>query len=147
MVVSAASGGVGQMVAQLGRLYGCRVVAIAGSNEKLSYLQDLGVDATVFHRSENFADELKQACPDGCDIYFENVGGRVFEAVLPLLNPGARISLRPISQYGNVDGDPRAQWRERGAQTFERQRVKVHDLFVGNFVADIKTVFCGDGCL
>ena len=143
MVVSAASGGVGQVVAQLGRLYGCRVVAIAGSDEKLAYLQTLGVDAAVSHRSENFADELKQACPDGCDIYFENVGGPVFDAVLPLLNPGARISLCGlISQYGNVDGgDPRAQWRERGAQTFERQQVLVHDLFVGNFVADYQDRF------
>ena len=63
--------------------------------------------------------------------------------MLPLLNPGARISLCGlISQYGNVDGgDPRAQWRERGAQTFERQQVLVHDLFVGNFVADYQDRF------
>ena len=143
VVVSAASGGVGQVVAQLGRLYGCRVVAIAGSDKKLAYLKALGVDTAVSHRSENFADELTQACPDGGDIYFENVGGPVFDAVLPLLNPGARISLCGlISQYGNVDGgDPRAQWRERGAQTFERQQVLVHDLFVGNFVADYQDRF------
>lgn len=143
VVVSAASGGVGQVVTQLGRLYGCRVVAIAGSEKKVRYLNELGVDAAVSHRSEDFAAELKAACPDGCDIYFENVGGHVFDAVLPLLNKGARISLCGlVSQYGNQDGlDPRAQWRKDGAQIFARQQVQVHDLFVGNFVADYQDKF------
>lgn len=143
LVVSAASGGVGQVVVQLGRIYGCRVVAIAGSDEKLDYLRTLGVDAAVSHRSENFAEALEEACPDGCDIYFENVGGAVFDAVLPLLNPSARISLCGlISQYGNMDGkDPRAQWRAQGEAVFQRQRVAVHDLFVGNFVADYQDQF------
>ena len=143
LVVSAASGGVGQVVVQLGRLWGCRVVAIAGSDEKLAYLRTLGVDAAVSHRSESFVEELKHACPDGCDIYFENVGGPVFEAVLPLLNRRSRISLCGlISQYGNIGGaDPRAQWRELGAAVFEQQQVQVHDLFVGNFVADYQDRF------
>lgn len=138
LVVSAASGGVGQVVCQLGRLYGCRVVAIAGSDEKLEYLKTLGVDAAVSHRSPGFAEELRQACPDGCDIYFENVGGSVFDGVLPLLNVHARISLCGlISQYGNTDGqDSRIQWRTRGNAVFERNRVAIHDLFVGNFVAE-----------
>lgn len=143
LVVSAASGGVGQVVAQLGRLYGCRVVGIAGSAAKLDYLRSLGVDAVVSHRSEFFVEELRAACPDGCDIYFENVGGGVFDAVLPLLNRGARISLCGlISQYGNVDGeDSRSQWRMQGEAIFQRQGVLVHDLFVGNFVADYQERF------
>ena len=143
LVVSAASGGVGQVVCQLGRLYGCRVVAVAGSQSKLDYLQTLGVDAVVCHRSPNLRDELKQACPDGCDIYFENVGGAVFDAVLPLLNKQSRVSLCGlISQYGNVDGqDPRTQWRLAGSQVFETKQVQVHDLFVGNFVADYQDLF------
>jgi NADPH-dependent curcumin reductase CurA len=138
LVVSAASGGVGQVVCQLGRLYGCRVVAIAGSDEKLEYLKTLGVDAAVSHRSPGFAEELRQACPDGCDIYFENVGGSVFDGVLPLLNVHARISLCGlISQYGNTDGqDPRSLWRTHGNAVFERNRVAIYDLFVGNFVAE-----------
>ena len=146
VVVSAASGGVGQVVVQLGRLYGCRVVAIAGSQEKVEYLQALGVDAAISHRSADFADQLKAACPDGCDVYFENVGGRIFEAVLPLLNPDARISLCGlISQYGNVDGgDPRTQWRAQGEATFSRQRVQVHDLFVGNYVAEYQDQFLSE---
>ena len=138
LVVSAASGGVGQVVCQLGRLYGCRVVAIAGSDEKLEYLKTLGVDAAVSHRSPSFAAELRQACPDGCDIYFENVGGAVFDGVLPLLNVHSRISLCGlISQYGNEEGqDLRSLWRTHGNAVFERNRVAVHDLFVGNFVAE-----------
>jgi NADPH-dependent curcumin reductase CurA len=143
VVVSAASGGVGQVVSQLGRIYGCRVVAIAGSEQKIQYLHELGVDAAVSHRSEHFAADLKAACPDGCDVYFENVGGHVFDAVLPLLNPRARISLCGlISQYGNQDGlDPRDQWKRKGADVFTRQQVQVHDLFVGNYVADYQDLF------
>lgn len=143
VVVSAASGGVGQVVAQLGRIYGCRVVAIAGSEEKIRYLNELGVDAAVSHRSDHFAADLAAACPDGCDVYFENVGGQVFDAVLPLLNQRARISLCGlISQYGNQDGlDPREQWRKKGEEVFARQQVQVHDLFVGNYVADYQDTF------
>ena len=143
VVVSAASGGVGQVVAQLGRMYGCRVVAIAGSEEKIRYLNELGVDAAVSHRSDHFAADLAAACPDGCDVYFENVGGQIFDAVLPLLNQRARISLCGlISQYGNQDGlDPREQWRKKGEAVFARQQVQVHDLFVGNYVADYQDTF------
>lgn len=143
VIVSAASGGVGQVVAQLGRIYGCRVIAIAGSEEKIEYLNELGVDAAVSHRSDHFAADLKAACPDGCDVYFENVGGHVFDAVLPLLNRHARISLCGlVSQYGNQDGlDPRDQWRAKGAETFAGNNVQVHDLFVGNYVADYQDQF------
>jgi NADPH-dependent curcumin reductase CurA len=143
VVVSAASGGVGQVVAQLGRIYGCRVVAIAGSEEKVRFLNELGVDAAVSHRSDNFAADLAAACPDGCDVYFENVGGQVFDAVLPLLNQHGRISLCGlVSQYGNKDGlDPRDQWRKKGEQVFTRQQVQVHDLFVGNYVTDYQETF------
>jgi NADPH-dependent curcumin reductase CurA len=143
VVVSAASGGVGQVVAQLGRIYGCRVVAIAGSEEKVRFLNELGVDAAVSHRSDNFAADLAAACPDGCDVYFENVGGQVFDAVLPLLNQHGRISLCGlVSQYGNQDGlDPRDQWRKKGEQVFTRQHVQVHDLFVGNYVTDYQETF------
>ena len=95
------------------------------------------------HRSDNFAAELAAACPDGCDVYFENVGGQVFDAVLPLLNQHGRISLCGlVSQYGNQDGlDPRDQWRKKGEQVFTRQQVQVHDLFVGNYVADYQDTF------
>lgn len=92
LVVAAASGPVGATVAQLAKMQGLRVVAIAGGAQKVQYLQqELGVDVALDHRAEDFADQLYRAVPDGIDIYFENVGGKVFDAVLPLLNDFARI--------------------------------------------------------
>jgi len=143
VVVSAASGGVGQVAVQLARLAGCRVVGIAGAQHKVAYLEALGVDSVVSHLDPQFPAKLKAACPDGCDVYFENVGGKVFEAVLPLLNKKARITLcGVVSQYGNTDGqDPRTVWQAIGQPFFERQQVTVHDLFVGNFVDQYQEVF------
>ena len=91
-VVAAAAGPVGSIVGQIARIKGCRVVGIAGGPDKLRHLTErLGFDAAVDHRSPDFKAELKAACPDGIDIYFENVGGAVFDAVLPLLNDFARV--------------------------------------------------------
>jgi NADPH-dependent curcumin reductase CurA len=138
VVVSAASGGVGQAAGQIARIKGCRVVGVAGSVEKCDYVRDeLGFDACVSRHDESYADDLRAACPDGIDIYFENVGGKVYEGVLPLLNRNARITLcGMISQYGNTDGrDAGEVWRKTGAPYFERRNVQVHGLFVGNYVA------------
>jgi len=91
LVVAAASGPVGATVAQLARLQGARVVAIAGGAAKQAYLRTLGVDVALDHRAPEFASQLRDAVPDGIDVYFENVGGHVLDAVLPLLNDFARI--------------------------------------------------------
>lgn len=101
IVVAAATGPVGATVGQTGKIKGCRVVGVAGGSEKCQYAKEvLGFDACIDHRSEDFAQQLKAACPDGIDIYFESVGGKVFDAVLPLLNTKARIPLCGlISQY------------------------------------------------
>lgn len=101
IVVAAATGAVGSMVGQIGKIKGCRVVGIAGGNEKCQYAKEtLGFDECIDHRAANFAQQLADACTDGIDIYYENVGGKVFDAVLPLLNTGARIPLCGlISQY------------------------------------------------
>ena len=147
VVVSAASGGVGQVVGQIAKIIGCRVVGIAGTPDKCRFVVDeLGYDACVSHRSETLGDDLAAACPDGIDIYFENVGGRVFEAVLPQLNPRARISLcGMISQYGeSYGGNPRDAWMAMGQPYFERNSVVVHDLRVGNFVADHQDRFLAE---
>jgi NADPH-dependent curcumin reductase len=139
VVVSAASGGVGQAAGQIAKILGCRVVGIAGVQRKCDYVTgELGFDACVSHLAESFADDLARACPDGVDIYFENVGGRVFEAVLPLLNPGSRVSrCGLISQYTTTDGtDPIAAWTAAGAPYFERCRTEVHPLAVRDYVAD-----------
>ncbi|WP_026480879.1 NADP-dependent oxidoreductase [Ahrensia sp. 13_GOM-1096m] len=101
LVVAGASGPVGATVGQIGKILGLRVVGIAGGSEKCSHVTDtLGFDACIDYKASSFADDLKQAVPDGIDIYFENVGGDVFDAVLPLLNASARIPLCGlISQY------------------------------------------------
>ena len=101
VVVSAASGAVGAVVGQLARLKGCRAVGIAGSKDKCDYLtRDLGFDAAVSHRDPDLRAALSAACPAGIDVYFENVGGVVLEAVMGLLNRGARIPLCGlVSQY------------------------------------------------
>ncbi len=92
LVVAAATGPVGATVGQIGKLRGCRVVGVAGGPEKCSYAREtLGFDECLDHKDPEFADQLQQACPNGIDIYYENVGGKVFDGVLPLLNVGARI--------------------------------------------------------
>ena len=101
LVVAAASGPVGATVGQIGKILGCRVVGVAGGPEKCAHVVDtLGFDACIDYKAPGFADALAAAVPKGIDIYFENVGGVVFDAVLPLLNPAARIPLcGVISQY------------------------------------------------
>ncbi len=101
VVVSAASGAVGSVVGQVAKLKGCRAVGIAGGAAKCSYVvEELGFDACVDYKAPAFAVALHAAAPDGIDIYFENVGGRVLDAVLPLLNAHARIPFCGyISEY------------------------------------------------
>jgi NADPH-dependent curcumin reductase CurA len=92
VVVAAASGAVGSVVGQIAKIKGCRAVGVAGSQQKCDFVRDtLGFDACVNHRSEKFAEELRAACPTGIDVYFENVGGRVLGAVVPLLNLFGRV--------------------------------------------------------
>ncbi|MCB1745072.1 MAG: NADP-dependent oxidoreductase, partial [Gammaproteobacteria bacterium] len=105
VVVAAASGAVGSMVGQIARLKGCRTVGIAGGPEKCRYVvEQLGFDACVNHHADDFEARLAAACGDGIDVYFENVGGRVLRAVIPLLNMFARMPVCGlISQY-NLTG-------------------------------------------
>ena len=92
VVVSAASGAVGAVVGQIAKLKGCRVVGVAGGADKCRYVvEELGFDACIDRREPDLKENLAAACPEGIDVYFENVGGAVFDAVLPLLNVHARI--------------------------------------------------------
>jgi hypothetical protein len=94
VVVAAASGAVGSVVGQIAKLKGCHVVGIAGGWDKCSHVvDDLGFDACVDHHTDDLPARLAAACPRGIDVYFENVGGAVFDAVLPLLNAKARVPL------------------------------------------------------
>ncbi|HVY05273.1 MAG TPA: NADP-dependent oxidoreductase [Burkholderiales bacterium] len=105
VVVSAASGAVGSVVGQIAKLQGCRVVGIAGGADKCAYVMDeLGFDACIDYKSSALENALRTACADGIDVYFENVGGRILDAVLPLLNAFARI---PFCGYvSEYDGGP-----------------------------------------
>lgn len=106
LVVAAASGAVGSVVGQVARINGLRVVGIAGGPDKCRYVVDeLGFDACIDHKSDDFADQLAKACDKGIDVYFELVGGKVFDAVLPLLNAGARIPVCGVIAQYNAQGD------------------------------------------
>jgi len=102
VVVSGAAGAVGSLVGQIARIKGCRTVGIAGSDQKVDYLiRELGFDAAFNYRAEtDYYHKLKELCPDGVDVYFDNVGGEITDAVLHLLNLKARVSIcGQISQY------------------------------------------------
>ncbi len=92
VVISAAAGAVGQVVGQIAKMHGCHVVGVAGADDKCEHVvEEYGFDACVNYKDDNFEEQLKAACPEGIDVYFENVGGRVFEAVMGLVNDFARI--------------------------------------------------------
>jgi NADPH-dependent curcumin reductase CurA len=108
VVVSAAAGAVGSVVGQLAKIHGCRAVGVAGSPDKCRWVVDeLGFDAAVSHRTEDLVAGLRAACPAGIDVYFDNVGGRVLDAALRLVNVGARIPLCGlIAEYNAVEPPP-----------------------------------------
>lgn len=105
LVVAAASGAVGANVGQIAKIKGCRAVGVAGGKAKCDFVVDeLGFDACIDHRADDFEEQLAAACPDGIDIYFENVAGRVLEAVIPLFNFWARMPVCGlIAQYNMQD--------------------------------------------
>lgn len=105
VVVAAASGAVGAVAGQIARLKGARVVGIAGGPGKCAYVTgELGFDACIDRHDPQFARQLAAACPDGIDVYFENVGGAVFDAVLPLLNEHARVPVCGFISHYNDHG-------------------------------------------
>jgi len=101
LVVSGAAGAVGSLVGQIGRIKGCRVIGIAGGAAKCQYLvSDLGFDASIDYKAEDVKSALKRLCPNGVDIYFDNVGGEILNTTLAFLARGARIVIcGAISQY------------------------------------------------
>jgi NADPH-dependent curcumin reductase CurA len=104
VVVSAASGAVGSVVGQLAKMQGCRTVGIAGGKAKCDYVvKELGFDACVDYKGGNLLIDLKAACPDGVDCYFENVGGEVMDAVFRCFNPFARVALCGLIADYNLD--------------------------------------------
>lgn len=107
VVVAAATGAVGAVVGQIAKIHGARVVGIAGGADKRRYaVEELGFDACLDRRDPQLAEHLAAACPDGIDVYFENVGGAVFDAVLPLLNIGARVPVCGLIAHYNDEAQP-----------------------------------------
>jgi NADPH-dependent curcumin reductase len=132
VVVAAASGAVGSVVGQIAKIKGCRAVGIAGGAEKCRFVADeLGFDACVDHRASDFAQQLEAACPQGIDVYFENVGGAVQQTVWPLLNDFARIPVCGlIAQYNATTPMP-------GPDMFSvlRKRLLLRGFIVSDFAA------------
>lgn len=131
VVVSAASGAVGSVVGQLAKMRGCRAVGIAGGKDKCDYVvEELGFDACVDYKAGNLYGDLRDATPNGIDVYFENVGGEILDTVLRRLNAFARIPLCGlISQYNEV--------QPRGIQNFGAllvNRVKLQGFIVSEFM-------------
>ncbi len=147
VVVAAATGPVGGTVGQIARIKGARAVGIAGGPEKCRHaVEVLGFDACIDHRAEDFAAQLAAACPDGIDVYFENVGGRVLYAVLPLLNPFARMPVCGMVAWYNAAGLPEGP--DHGPQimgTILRQKVKVQGFIIfDSFGAEDQAAFLRD---
>ena len=110
LVVSGAAGAVGSVVCQIGKRKGLKVIGIAGSDEKLEWLKSLGVDAGINYKTQHVYHALRKAAPEGVDIYFENVGGSLLDAVLPQLNIGGRVPLCGyISAYAATEQPPGIQ--------------------------------------
>ncbi|MBI3838566.1 MAG: NADP-dependent oxidoreductase [Planctomycetia bacterium] len=113
VVVSGAAGAVGSIVGQIAKIKGCRAVGIAGSDDKVCYVvNELGFDGAFNYRStKNYVEKLKELCPKGIDVYFDNVGGTITDAVIPLLNPRARLSIcGQISQYNVKESEVGPRW-------------------------------------
>ncbi len=107
VAVAAATGAVGSLVGQIAKLKGCRVVGIAGGHDKCEYaVHALGFDACLDHREPDLRGRLAAAAPKGIDVYFENVGGAVLQAVVPLLNVGARVPLCGLIAWYNLEEPP-----------------------------------------
>jgi len=137
VVVAAASGPVGSLAGQLAQLAGARAVGIAGGAEKCAYVRDeLGFDAVVDRRAGGLPQALARACPDGIDVYFESVGGLVWQAVLPLLNRYARVPVCGL--IGFYNGVPRSNRDMLPAtmMTIVRRSLLVQGYINTEFVAD-----------
>jgi NADPH-dependent curcumin reductase len=132
LVVAAATGAVGSVVGQIGKLRGCRVVGVAGGGEKCDYARNtLGFDECLDHREADLPQRLAAACPKGIDIYFENVGGAVLAAVVPLLNVGARVPLCGLVSWYNLEKLPQGVDRTPQLLTVVlRQRVKIQGYII-----------------
>jgi NADPH-dependent curcumin reductase CurA len=144
LVVAAASGPVGSVVGQIAKIRGCRAIGIAGSAAKCSFVTgELGFDVCLDHRAPDFPEQLRAACPEGIDVYWENVGGRVFESVLPLLNDFARVPVCGLISWYNATelppGPDRTPYllRQMLTKRLTLRGFIVFDFARGDFLAEV----------
>jgi len=136
VVVAAASGAVGSAVGQIAKIKGARAVGIAGGKEKCDYVKrEFGFDDCLDHRDPDLAGKLKDACPKGIDVYFENVGGAVFEAVFPLLNTFARIPVCGLIAHYNDTAAKPAKWASSLMFAILVKRLTFRGFIVTDFAA------------
>jgi NADPH-dependent curcumin reductase CurA len=135
VVLAASTGAVGSVVGQIAKLKGCRVVGIAGAREKCDYaLKELGYDACISHYDADMAEQLAAACPDGIDVYFENVGGSSWAAVMPLLNNFARVPVCGLIAHYNQTELPPGPDRMSLLQAAILQRsIKMQGFIISNY--------------
>jgi hypothetical protein len=132
VVVSAASGAVGSVAGQIAKIKGCRVVGVAGSDEKCAYvIETLGFDACINRRSEELHAALGRACPDGIDVYFDNTAGAILEAVLRRINLHARIALVGLIEHYNATAAPKGP----NLSPLLVARAKIEGFLVGDHAA------------
>ncbi|MEV7397674.1 NADP-dependent oxidoreductase [Aeromicrobium sp. NPDC092404] len=135
VVVAAAAGPVGSAVGQIARIKGARAVGIAGGPDKVAWLEELGFDVALDHRSPTFADDLEAAVPDGIDVYFENVGGHVWDAVLPRLNTYARVPVCGlVAHYNDTELPPGPDRSSRLMSTILTKSLTVRGFIQTEFV-------------
>ncbi len=135
-MVAAASGAVGSAVGQIAKIKGARAVGIAGGKDKCDYVKkELGFDDCLDHRDPHLAAKLKDACPKGIDVYFENVGGAVFEAVFPLLNAFARVPVCGLIAHYNDTEATAPKWAASMMRNVLTKRLNIRGFIVSDFAA------------
>ena len=139
VLVSGAAGAVGSMVGQIAKIKGCNVIGIAGTEEKCNWLlRDLKVDGVINYKTENLKDRLKDLCPNGVDMYFDNVGGEITEAVINRFNIGGRMSIcGQISGYNSETVQP----GPRNWINILVKRLKVQGFIVFDYQSRAKEAF------
>jgi hypothetical protein len=136
VVVAAASGAVGSAVGQIAKIKGARVVGIAGGKDKCEFVtKELGFDECIDHRDPDLAAKLKAACPKGIDVYFENVGGVVFEAVFPLLNDFARVPVCGLIAHYSDTQAVAPKWAAALMRSVLTKRLTLRGFIVSDFAA------------
>lgn len=146
VVVAAATGPVGATVGQIAKIKGCKVVGLAGGDEKCQHaVEHLGFDACIDHKADDFDEQLKAACDQGIDVYYENVGGHVLDAVLPLLNTKARVPLCGlVSQYNATELPPGPDRLSMLMGLILRKRIKVQGFIIFDDYGDRYDEFAKD---